>query len=388
MDDIQRALEQAETYEPFEQKPLAAILDDIVNVLQRFVVLPTYRKELIPSGFVVLALWVAHTYTFMYVETTPYLQLWSATMRAGKTTVLEILNELVSKGWLFSDTTVAAMSRKVDKDQPTVLYDEHDTANKELAQELAGLFNSGYKKSGSRTVTVGTPGHFETQDLSQYCPKAFAGIGSETLRETLRDRAIPIELRRKKPSEKVERNRQRTRNLACAPIKVQIEGWADLPGLQNPLSVEVLDIPDQLDDRQQDCWEPLLAIADLAGGEWSQKARSAAITINANRQLLVSHSEMLLSDIRTIFRAHPVDSMFTVTLLSRLHEMEDRPWGSIMAGDKPMNSRSLSGRLKDFNIKPKKVRRGETVLSGYKYEDFAEAFERNLEPWVDTDTEA
>jgi hypothetical protein len=136
MDDIQRALEQAETYEPFEQKPLAAILDDIVNVLQRFVVLPTYRKELISPGFVVLALWIAHTYTFLYVETTPYLQLWSATMRAGKTTVLEILNELVSKGWLFSDTTVAAMSRKVDKDQPTVLYDEHDTANRRYTWSL------------------------------------------------------------------------------------------------------------------------------------------------------------------------------------------------------------------------------------------------------------
>ena len=31
-------------------------------------------------------------------------------------------------------------------------------------------------------------------------------------------------------------------------------------------------LPDQLNDRQQDIWEALLAIADAAGGEWPARA--------------------------------------------------------------------------------------------------------------------
>jgi hypothetical protein len=174
---------------------------------------------------------------------------------------------------------------------------------------------------------------------------------------------------------------------ACAPIKAQFEGWAVSPGLHDPLSREVPDIPDQLDDRQQDCWEPLLAIADLAGGEWPQQARAAAIGINANRDLLASYPEMLLSDIRTVFMANDADKMFTKTLLGHLHALEERPWGTIVRGN-PMTANSLASRLKDFNVRPKDIRSGEAVYKGYAYEDFAEAFARNLPAWVAPATSA
>jgi len=376
---IQAAYNQAETVEAYVQKPLAQILDDIVGVLQRFIVLPGYDKEKIPHGFIALALWVAHTHTFQFVDTTPYLQVWSATMRAGKTTVLEFLNELVAHGWLFSDVTLAALTRKIDRDSPTMLYDEGDAANKELSQALGGIFNAGYKRGSPRTIVTG-PTH-EPTDLNVYCPKAFAGIGSASLRETLRDRAIPIELRRRKPSERVERNRVRRRALACGPIKAQLEGWAASKGLDEVLSIEVPDIPEELDDRQQDVWEPLLAIADAAGGDWPQLARKAAIVINANRELTISYAETLLRDIRVVFMTKTQEkAMFTVTLLSHLNSIEGSPWGSIMWGNS-MNATSLAKRLRDFNIHPKDVRIGEANFKGYQYEDFREVFERNLPAW-------
>jgi hypothetical protein len=75
-------------------------------------------------------------------------------------------------------------------------------------------------------------------------------------------------------------------------------------------------------------------------------ARSAAIAINANRQIQMSYAEMLLIDIHKIFTTRKVDKMFTMTLLSHLHDLEDRPWGAIMAGDKPMTANNLAGKLK------------------------------------------
>src|SRR5262245_65864349 len=38
--------------------------------------------------------------------------------------------------------------------------------------------------------------------------------------------------------------------------------------------------PDVLNDREADCWRPLLAIADRAGGEWPHLARSAAVSLS------------------------------------------------------------------------------------------------------------
>jgi hypothetical protein len=34
-------------------------------------------------------------------------------------------------------------------------------------------------------------------------------------------------------------------------------------------------------DRDGDCWEPLLAIADIAGDDWPKRARDAAVALNS-----------------------------------------------------------------------------------------------------------
>ena len=39
-------------------------------------------------------------------------------------------------------------------------------------------------------------------------------------------------------------------------------------------------IPQALNDRAADNWRPLLAIADMAGGEWPQRAREAACVLS------------------------------------------------------------------------------------------------------------
>src|SRR5437667_12540418 len=43
------------------------------------------------------------------------------------------------------------------------------------------------------------------------------------------------------------------------------------------------EIPARLNDRAADIWEPLLALADLAGGEWLELDRQAAAAITGDQ---------------------------------------------------------------------------------------------------------
>jgi Protein of unknown function (DUF3631) len=43
------------------------------------------------------------------------------------------------------------------------------------------------------------------------------------------------------------------------------------------------ELPDELSDRMQDVWEPLLAVAELAGDEWANRARTAAVDLYRKR---------------------------------------------------------------------------------------------------------
>jgi hypothetical protein len=96
---------------------VATLLDDTARYLRRFVVMSDQQSATV-------ALWVAHTHTFLSSEATPYLHVTAATKRAGKTLLLEILEPLAAKPWLTGRTTAAALTRKIDAQKPTLLLDE------------------------------------------------------------------------------------------------------------------------------------------------------------------------------------------------------------------------------------------------------------------------
>src|SRR5262249_45340908 len=98
------------------------------------------------------------------------------------------------------------------------------------------------------------------------------------------------------------------------------------------------ELPDALSDRQQDGAEPLLAIADLAGGEWPEKARRAVVQLcTAAQGSDDSTGVRLLSDIRAIFRTRGLDRLSTADLLAALAEMETSPWAEWSRG-KPITA--------------------------------------------------
>ncbi len=346
----------------------ADVLEKITAFVRRYVVLSEQQ-------LVLLALWVLHTHALDAADTTAYLNIKSAEKRSGKTRLLEVLSLLTARPWLTGRVTAAVLVRKTSAEQPTLLLDESDAAfkgDREYAEALRGILNAGFRRGGVASLCVGQGASLTYKDFPVFCPKAIAGIGR--LPDTVADRSIPIVLRRRSPSENVERFRFRKVEPEARPLRDAAAAWAETH--LESLKGREPDLPDALDDRAQDIIEPLLAIADAVGAEWPEKARRAAATLLAGGEREDSESlgVRLLRDLRSIFDGEKAERLSTGTLLKVLRAAEDAPWGSLRG--EPLDARGLAHLLKPYGIRPEKLREGKGTFRGYRRSSFDDAWSR------------
>ena len=187
------------------RRELAQLLDHLVDFIKRCVVVTD-------DELVALSLWVLHCYCLDAFDFTPYINIWSATKESGKTLLLQVLTLLVCKAWLTGYTTSGALIRKIDTQQPVLLLDETDrtfAGDKDAKQKLTGILNAGYARSGTYTMCVPKGNEYTTKDFDVFGATAFAGIGDETLPDTVISRSISIAMKRRRGDEHVERFRER-----------------------------------------------------------------------------------------------------------------------------------------------------------------------------------
>jgi hypothetical protein len=287
----------------------------------------------------------------------------------------------VRRPWLTGRVSAAVLVRKTDAEHPTLLLDESDAAFKmesEYSEALRGLLNTGYRRSGNASLCVGQGAKIGYRNFSTFGPKAIAGIGR--LPDTVADRAIPIVLKRRTSREPVQRWRAREVKAEAAALKSALEQWA--AAAKAELQAARPALPDILGDRQADVWEPLLAIADLAGGEWPGRARTTAVRLAKTAGTLDDDTIglVLLEDIRDIFRAAKNPAVLhSQTLRERLHEVEDRPWGAYGRSQKPLTGAAMANLLKQFGVTSAgNIRIGERVGKGYRRAAFLDAWKRYL----------
>ena len=348
----------------------SSVLDRVFAYIRRFVSLSGSQAR-------VAALWVVHTYGFAAAVATPYLAITSVEKQSGKTRLLEVFETLIANAWLTGRVTAAVLIRKIDAEQPTLLLDESDAAfggDKEYAEALRGVLNTGHRKGGKASCCVGQGANVGFKDFSTFCPKAIAGIGK--LPDTVADRAIPIRLKRAAPGEIVERFRRRDVDTEASILREQIEEW--YMSIAAELSEARPVLPDALTDRQQDGAEPLLAIANAAGREWPEAARRALIELCAEAQALdISSGKLLLSDILHVFEAAGVDRLSSVELVAALLDVETSPWSEWSRG-RPLTPSGLARLLRGYLIFPHSIRIGEKTPKGYERGNFGDAFLRYL----------
>jgi hypothetical protein len=235
----------------------AILLDDVREFIRRFVVLDDHQANAV-------ALWAAHTHCFEAFGCTPYLAVSSPRKRSGKTRLLEVLELLVREPLPTANISDAALFRVIDERRPTLLIDEVDAVfgngKKAERSELRGIVNAGYRR-GATTHRMGGKNNTTLQTFNVFCPKAFAGIG-DCLPDTITDRAIPVRLERQTRDPRAERFRLREVEPAGQALRDRLADW--LEPQRDYLAERRPALPDELDDRAQDVWEPLLAVADLA----------------------------------------------------------------------------------------------------------------------------
>jgi hypothetical protein len=348
----------------------AELLERLVWFIRRYVALSEDQA-------ILSALWVVHTHTLDAADTTPYLNVKSAEKRSGKTRLLEVLSLLAARSWLTGRVTAAVLVRKVAAEAPALLLDESDAAfkgDREYAETLRGVLNAGFRRGGVASLCVGQGANITYEDFPVYCPKVIAGIGK--LPDTVADRSIPIELRRRRPSEKVERFRLRKVGPEALPISRDVRAWAQVH--LDSLSTAEPDLPDELDDRAQDIMEPLLAIADEVGGEWPVRSRRAAVGLltGEEREDAESLGVRLLRNVRGVFDDKSSDRLPTGKLLEALHVMEEAPWGSLRG--EALDGRGLASLLKPYGVKPEKLREDDDTFRGYRRTSFEDAWVRYL----------
>jgi hypothetical protein len=349
--------QQKEEHGPqLERRPWATavnggeLINELIGDLTRYV-------SLEPDYAGVVSFWSLHTYLVNQTFITPRLAITAPQPRCGKTTLVNWLQTVVQRPLSSVNVSAAAVYHVVERLQPTLLIDEADTF---LAtqNELRGVLNSGHQKNGF--VHRWDPQAKCIRSYPTFCACAISLIG--TLPPTLQDRSVRVRLRRRRPDEKIASLRTDQMNDEIAR---RCARWA----LDNQYVYEAADpaIPEQLFNRVEDNWRPLLAVADVIGGEWPTRLREIAVKIaelEAGED--PSTDTQLLRDIQDVFAGRP-----WITTNDLLTGLELREYA--------MSGKRLANKLKPYDIEPKQERRGAHVERGYLVKDFADAFARYLD---------
>jgi hypothetical protein len=362
------------------QRELADLLDLIQQFLARFVIFADAAHA------TVVALWIAHTWVLDSFRFTPYLFISSATKRCGKSRLLECLTALVCRPWSIVSATEATVMRQIDAEKPTLLFDEVDAvyrSSRDRSKEgLRALLNCGFARGAKVPRCAGR----EIIHFDVFCPKALAGI-RDCIPTTVKDRSIHIKLIRRGKGQFVEKLRYRDVEDATTQIVEGLKNWAGDETVISQLNTSRPDVPREFNDRAADITEPLIAIADLAGGGWPMAARDALVALlRTNDGEEADEPDVrLLSAIRDIFLRDGKRHMSTYQILRLLAAREEEEeWTSrwprqINAGNTRGPAAKMASLLRPHGIKAGSIRLPDgSTPKGYSLADFTDAFERYL----------
>ncbi|WPW30703.1 DUF3631 domain-containing protein [Streptomyces atratus] len=358
----------------------AALLAEVEAFHRRFNVFP---RE---AAYVAVALWDAHAHLLDAFDSTPRLAFLSPEPGSGKSRALEVVETLVPRPMLAVNARAAALFRSVSDPagRPTILFDEIDTVFGPKAgdnEELRGFLNAGHRRSGVTYRCIGDGGNQTVVEFPSYTGVAVAGLGY--LPDTITTRSVIIRMRRRARNEKAEPFRARLHEAEGNALRDQLAQWADQ--VRDDIAGRWPEMPEGVTDRPADVWEPLLSVADAAGGDWPKRARTACVElVNAARaDDKGSLGIRLLTDLRDHVMAG-IDRMPTVAILDRLCALEEAPWADM--GGRPLDSRGLSKMLGEYMttdnapVKARNIKSAGAVLKGYYALDLHDAWQRYCPP--------
>lgn len=339
------------------------LLSELSDTVKRFIVCHSTTADTV-------ALWAAMTWFIDVIQVAPLAVITAPEKRCGKSQLLFLLGKLCCRPITASNISPAALFRTIDAWKPTLLIDEADAFMKEN-EELRGLLNCGHTRDSAYTVRIVgesmTPTKFDV-----WGAKALAGIGH--LADTLMDRSVTLELRRKLAHESVDKLRHAETNLFNT-LSAKLARFAI--DYREAVRTARPDLPQNINDRAQDNWEPLFAIAGTAGDAWIERTNHAALKLSGSESATISTGTELLADIQEVFEIKHCEKISTANLITALCEDEEKPWSTWNRG-KQLSPRQLSARLIEYGIRSKTIRVGLATAKGFEIVQFTDAFNRYI----------
>ena len=335
------------------------------QVLQKYVDLGAHE-------YVAVALWILHAYLFDRFMFSPRLALLSPVRGCGKTTLLDVIERLLSRAHRLDGVSAASIYWLVDEERCAVLVDEADNLALGRNGALRAVFNSGHRRGGSIPRVIGA----QFKKFSTFAPMAIASIGGLPL--PLMHRSIVISMQR------TDCRREQKRLDADAgdldAIHKHLVKWARSNPVIDPDPV----MPTGMRNRLADNWRPLIAIAEASGSDWAAAARDAAIALSRGRNDDEDIGVLLLRDIRNVFDTEAVDRLASTALVDALNQLEDGFWAEYRGPSDDQHPRRLSQAelaqlLKRFGIRPRTIwplrrKAGSKSAKGYFRRQFEAAW--------------
>jgi hypothetical protein len=377
VDDLFKLAEDELRSPPAEPKPHRPtawpamwLLDSVERLLRRFVRFPSEHEV------VALALYVLHTHALDAARATPYMLIVSPEKRTGKTRALEAIELLVREPLRAANISAAGVYQSIEAWTPTLLVDEVDAifrVRSDQNEALRGVLDAGNRRGSYvvRGTQEGAPAKFGT-----WSAKVLAGINTGKLPDTIRDRSIVLGMERLADNEVVDDLFPDDDEVAAVveQLRERLANWAE-ENRETLTAWRRRERLGALDTRLQEAWDPLLAIADLAGGEWPRRAKEAAIalatgTVDPSEG---EHGHLLLLALRDLLTKKSPQA--TRDLCQAVHKIEELPFSGYHGGG-GIQPRDVARLLKPYGVRSRDVWVDEKSCKGYRAEDFAEAWKR------------
>lgn len=331
-----------------------------------------------------IALWILGTFCFKDFDAYPYLVINSPTKRSGKTRLAEMISFCCNNPRAMSALTGPTLFRLIEKETPTILFDEAEGLNSEASSVMRSVLNVGYRR-GQTIPRVGGDGN--TVEFATYCPKIFILIGD--VYDTLRDRSIVITMQRAEAPKRFTFEAVRTegntiRLAADAAVKSNSGNIQHAFRNHNGLPF--------LMDRDEEIWTALFclaqvfcpdrlrelqgAAADMAAEKTAEGRAYTDMEAKENEANSVEYGKKCLMDLWGVFVKDGVKYLRTEDVITKLKEIPTSPWRKFRGAG--VDAHDLSNLMQRFDVRPVRIALGsgrgkQKFYRGYKRTDVEKA---------------